>query len=58
MGLKRQIERLRHWACEKVNDDCRMCNFVIDDGDIYYSHYCCPYDNVIKAAEDRAKEGK
>ena len=56
MGLKRQIERLCEWACEKVNDDCRRCNFSIDDGDYFSHHYYCPFDKVIDATEERAKE--
>lgn len=57
MELSKQIERLQEWACEKVNDDCRWCNFAIDDGDYFSHHYYCPFDKVIFAAEERAKEG-
>lgn len=50
MGLKRQIERLLHWACPQA-DDCHDCKYAIH-GDWNW----CPFDNVIRAAEDRASE--
>ena len=43
MGLKQQIERLRRWACSQA-DYCDDCKYVIHS------------DNVIRSAEDRAKE--
>lgn len=58
MGLKRQIETLQEWACSKAKDGCcAWCNFSIDDGDYFSHHYYCPFDKVIDAAEERAKEG-
>lgn len=52
--IVKDIERLYEWACNRANDDCRRCNFSIEDGDS--RRYLCPFDNVIRAAEDRAKE--
>ena len=54
MGLKRQIERLRKWACSKANY-CQDCKYVIHSDLDEYDDWC-PFDNVIRAAEDRAKE--
>lgn len=54
MGLKRQIERLRKWACPQA-DYCQDCKYVIH-GDLDEYDDWCPFDNVIRAAEDRAKE--
>ena len=57
MALKRQIERLRHWACPQAYD-CRDCKYAIHgDWNDYADEYddWCPFDNVIRAAEDRAK---
>jgi hypothetical protein len=53
MGLKRQIETLKEWACEKAKQDCYYCEYSIRD-DVIGS--VCPFYEVIKAAEDR-KEG-
>jgi hypothetical protein len=60
MGLKRQLERLRHWACPQAYD-CLDCKYAIHgDWNDYADEYdnWCPFENVIKAAEDRAKEGE
>ena len=56
MELKQQIEHLQEWACEKANNDCKRCIFSIDGGDYYSHNYYCPFDDVITAAEDKAKE--
>lgn len=56
MELSKQIEMLQEWACEKAKDDCMRCNFSIDGGDYFSHHYYCPFDNVIDASEQRAKE--
>jgi hypothetical protein len=53
MGLKRQIETLRKWACEKAKQDCYHCEYSIRD---YVNGSDCLFYEVIKAAEDRAKE--
>lgn len=53
MGLKRQIETLKEWACDKANNDCYNCDYsVFDEWD------CCPFARVLESAEDRAKEGE
>ena len=60
MALKRQLERLYEWACNKSNY-CDTCKYAVDCGwDDYTDEemYVCPFENVIRAAEDRAKEGK
>lgn len=51
MGLKQQIETLREWACEKVKGDCYRCEYSTFD-----EYDCCPFSEVIQAAEDREKE--
>lgn len=50
MGLKRRIEKLKDWACAK---DCGMCPWC-DEAE--YGERFCPFDGVIKAAEERARE--
>ena len=59
MGLKRQIERLRELVCSQAYycDDCKYA--IHGDWNDYADEYdnWCPFDNVIKAAEYRAKEG-
>lgn len=51
MGLKQEIETLREWACEKVKYDCYNCEYSTFD-----EYDCCPFNVVMQAAEDRAKE--
>lgn len=55
MGLKRQIETLREWACSQAAY-CQDCKYVIHSDLDEYDDWC-PFDYVIQAAEDRAKEG-
>ena len=53
MELKRQIERIQKWACNKTKFDCYNCDYsVFDEWD------CCPFAKVLEAAEDMAKEVK
>ena len=54
MALKRRIETLREWACEKAKQSCYYCEYSIRDD--YGS--VCPFDMAFQAIEDRAKEGK
>lgn len=56
MELVKQIERLYTWACNKADGNCMRCSFSIDDGSYPTHHYYCPFDDVITAAEERAKE--
>lgn len=51
MGLKRQIETLKEWACEKAKQDCYHCEYSLDD-----EYDCCPFSRVLESAEDREKE--
>lgn len=53
MGLKRRIETLKEWACEKAKQSCYYCEYSIRDD--YGS--VCPFDMAFQAIEDRAKEG-
>ncbi len=54
MGLKRQLERLYELVC--IGEaNCHKCKYALEDSDYYY---LCPFDNVIQAAEDRAKESE
>lgn len=54
MSLKRRIERLKEWACDKEKRDCYYCKYSIRD-DVIGS--VCPFDMAFQAIEDRAKEG-
>ena len=49
MGMKKKIEKLKDWACAK---DCGMCPWC-DEAE--YGERFCPFDGVIKAAEEREK---
>ena len=53
MELSKQIERLREWACPRA-DYCEKCKYAIEAA--HGTEWWCPFDNVIRAAEDRAKE--
>ena len=55
MELARQIERLYEWAC--IGEfNCEKCRYSVEAA--YGTEWWCPFDEVIKAAEDRAKEGE
>ena len=58
MGLKKQVEKVYDWACNK-NYYCDTCRYAIDGGWNDYNDeedYQCPFERVIQAIEDRAKE--
>lgn len=58
MGLKRRIETLKEWACSQAHDccDCRYAIHGVWNNDVEEYDDWCPFDNVIKAAGDRASE--
>ena len=59
MGLKRQIEKLQDWACDKANNDCKNCAYAVNVGrNLATQWYFCGIGIAMEAAEDRAKEGE
>ena len=57
MGLKRQIERLQKWACNKANNSCEKCSYSVHGGRYLGKElYFCTIGITADAVKDRAKE--
>lgn len=58
MALKRQLERLQKWACNKANNSCEKCSYSVYGGRYLGTEvYSCAIGIAADAARDRAKEG-
>ena len=51
--LEGQVEKVYDWACDKTGGDCEECKYSTRLG---WEDYSCPFDDVITAIEDKAKE--
>ena len=47
------VEKVYDWACDKTGGDCEECKYSTRLG---WEDYSCPFDDVITAIEDKAKE--
>lgn len=51
--IVKDIERLQKWAC--IGEwNCEKCKYAVEAA--YGTEWWCPFDEVIRAAADRAKE--